>query len=832
MNTFRSRRSDFVALGLYILLTFLLTWPMPFQMSTHLAGSSNDTYINPWANWWTEKVIREGCDLYFTRYMFYPYGVSLTLHSFSHFNTLLWFLLRPLVGNLVAYNATVLLAYPLSGLAMFALVRYLTNSTLGAFIASLIFAFSPYHIVESAHPVLVTTQWLPFFLLFLIKTVRSSDRRICHASLALLFLWLTGLSSWHLLAFAFILASTYLVYSLIAERPLWDWRLVMLMAGIGIVCMLLLAPLAYPIVREQLSTESSALPIPIQLAESNDLLSFVLPSPYHPIFGKFIPPIHEQSRVADRRPAYLGFTAIGLALVALKTRRRYAVYWGMAGLLFLVLSLGPYVEVGGHRLHNFVLPWSIPIAGFFRNPFRFNTLIQFCLAVLAGWGAGSLLERLNHHAPWKPTLIAAGLAVLILLEYLSVPFPRTEPHVSAFYQQLAAEEAGVVVVEFPTGRRRDKEYLYYQTIHGKPTVNGLVSRPPLAAERFFDEVPILSALRDNRPFDWQERHVFAQLAPLAEKNIRYIIIHRNWFGPEDVEKWRDYFALPPVFEDEQLLVFSTRFGAAPIARLGADLALAWIGLPASPLRQGDTVSIEAVWATEKIPSSDWDLDVQLQDEQGTTAQHVVLPLRPDHSTSTWPEEAAIRGQYVIQVDPHLPPGSYHLIFALATRSDTAAIGENVTVGTIKVRPLERSFAIPPLEHRTSAVFSDTLALLGYGLQRDGDALHVTLHWQALRRMDYYKVFIHLYDVASGALVVQQDTVPRQWTYPTTWWEEGEIVSDEIALPLEGISAGRYRIAVGVYEPDTLKRLPVQTEGDVPLGDHLELEETVLIPSPY
>jgi hypothetical protein len=299
-----------------------------------------------------------------------------------------------------------------------------------------------------------------------------------------------------------------------------------------------------------------------------------------------------------------------------------------------------------------------------------------------------------------------------------------------------------------------------------------------------------------------------------------------------VEKWRGYFALPPVFEDEQLLVFSTRFDAAPIARLGADLALAWIGLPASPLRQGDTVFVEAVWATEKIPSSDWDLDVRLQDEQGTTAQHVVLPLRPDYPTSTWPGEAAIRGQYVIQVDPHLPPGSYHLIFTLATRSDTAAIGENVTVGTIEVRPLERNFTIPPLELRTNAVFSDTLALLGYGLQRDGDALHVTLHWQALRRMDYYKVFIHLYDVESGALVVQQDTVPRQWTYPTTWWEEGEIVSDEIALPLEGILAGRYRIAVGVYEPDTLKRLPVQAEGGVSLGDHLELEETVLIPSPY
>lgn len=50
MNTFRRYRSDLVALGLYTLLTFLLTWPMLFQMSTHLIGSSQDTYINPWAS--------------------------------------------------------------------------------------------------------------------------------------------------------------------------------------------------------------------------------------------------------------------------------------------------------------------------------------------------------------------------------------------------------------------------------------------------------------------------------------------------------------------------------------------------------------------------------------------------------------------------------------------------------------------------------------------------------------------------------------------------------------------------------------------------------------
>jgi len=72
-------------------------------------------------------------------------------------------------------------------------------------------------------------------------------------------------------------------------------------------------------------------------------------------------------------------------------------------------------------------------------------------------------------------------------------------------------------------------------------------------------------------------------------------------------------------------------------------------------------------------------------------------------------------------------------------------------------------------------------------------------------------------------------VPRQWTYPTNWWEGGEVVSDEIALPLENVPAGVYRISVGIYDPDTMERLPAQTGDSVPLDDHLELEQAVRIP---
>jgi hypothetical protein len=44
-----------------------------------------------------------------------------------------------------------------------------------------------------------------------------------------------------------------------------------------------------------------------------------------------------------------------------------------------------------------------------------------------------------------------------------------------------------------------------------------------------------------------------------------------------------------------------------------------------------------------------------------------------------------------------------------------------------------------------------------------------------------------------------------------------------------VSAGRYRIAAGVYDPDTLERLRVQTRDGTPVGERLELEEDVRVP---
>jgi hypothetical protein len=76
----------------------------------------------------------------------------------------------------------------------------------------------------------------------------------------------------------------------------------------------------------------------------------------------------------------------------------------------------------------------------------------------------------------------------------------------------------------------------------------------------------------------------------------------------------------------------------------------------------------------------------------------------------------------------------------------------------------------------------------------------------------YAVFIHLADDA-GRVWAQSDSVPVNWTRPTTGWVPGEYVADTHALTLpDDLPPGEYRLWVGLYDPQTGNRVPVAGAG--------------------
>lgn len=96
----------------------------------------------------------------------------------------------------------------------------------------------------------------------------------------------------------------------------------------------------------------------------------------------------------------------------------------------------------------------------------------------------------------------------------------------------------------------------------------------------------------------------------------------------------------------------------------------------------------------------------------------------------------------------------------------------------------------------------------------GQEVHVTAHWQALRpQTTDWTVFVQVLDSANQ-IRGQRDTQPHGGAYPTTRWRPGEVVTDTYTVTVASDApAHNLRLIMGLYDWQTLQRLPVQAGGD-------------------
>jgi hypothetical protein len=107
------------------------------------------------------------------------------------------------------------------------------------------------------------------------------------------------------------------------------------------------------------------------------------------------------------------------------------------------------------------------------------------------------------------------------------------------------------------------------------------------------------------------------------------------------------------------------------------------------------------------------------------------------------------------------------------------------------------------------VFGGALRLDGYSLSSQG----ITLQWTCLAPLARdYTVFVHVLD-SSGRVIAQHDSGPLDDRYPTSLWDPGEVVTDQVTLPIPNGS----RLEVGLYEQPTGRRLTTSTG-----ADHIDL----------
>ena len=116
-------------------------------------------------------------------------------------------------------------------------------------------------------------------------------------------------------------------------------------------------------------------------------------------------------------------------------------------------------------------------------------------------------------------------------------------------------------------------------------------------------------------------------------------------------------------------------------------------------------------------------------------------------------------------------------------------------------------------------FADHINLIGYShqlTQRDGGlALAVTLFWQPTASpTGDYTIFVHLVG-ENGERLAQVDFRPFDGLYPTNRWQAGDVIWETRILSLpDEIPPQDYTLLVGMYDLQTLERLPVLEENVV------------------
>ena len=574
------------------------------------------------------------------------------------------------------------------------------------------------------------------------------------------------------------------------------------------------------------------------------MLAYVLPSRYHPLWGDAAFRLYESFIVNKVYVAFLGYTTIALAIAGAAKNWQRARFWVLMAVVYVALALGPQLRVNGQLYPQAPMPYRLVGDLFFvrilRKPDRFNIFLGLPVGMLVSLGMAALLRRHLPPQGWgglrgggRKSAVAVALVgmagVLILGEYCPVPYTTVPAVTPAWYSQLALEPGRFAVLDLPMQIQTvDKRYMFYQITHGKPLVEGRVARLPREAFAFMDSVPLLKEIRQVNAMDPALMDVSHQLRLLAEADVRYIIFHRKFIAPEQLAAWQDWLTFEPCHEDTDLVVYRTD------PRLGRDFVLDYemtdaIGLiqatftPTS-VTQAGLVQVEARWGSAATPERDYDVCLNLTSIAGEVAQSHCEPLSPTWPTSHWDANEVVRGAYTLQASPFLETGVYTLTLTLADSATGTMMGRPAPLGLLQLETLPRVFVEPQPTHPLHTLWGDALLLRGYDLQLSAESLELILYWQAQRRMDVsYKVFVHLVDVATGAIVVQDDAVPRRWVYPTTWWERGEVVEDTILLSLNGVPPGRYRLVLGLYDQGTGERLPAYSaEGERHTDDAIPL----------
>ena len=482
---------------LYALLFFALSPHLPSRFFTHLFADASDGFQTYWDMWWVRKAI---IDLhqspYFTTYLHYPHGTTLVAQTLHPFDGLVGILL-PFLSVGQAYNFMVVFAFAIGGWTAFLLCRELTGTYWPSLFGGAVFTFSSYHFAHAeGHMQLVSLEWLPLFVLFWRRFVRSSDPWMGMGTglVSALVLFLVLLCDFYYFFYCVVTAALFYLWVARERRDLFYlFRKGHLPAVAAFVLptvltsgvlsgALILQDRTDPFLGSHQSRQFSM-----------DLLSPFVPGG-HWLFGRWTRGIWSAwPGNMNENSVYLGLGVVFLFYYVWKNRSLVHLedlrFWYLLAAVFGIMSLGPALHVAGKEiqvgsvLHIMGKDVSFPLlpyafAGVLFPPLRLSgvplrmmIMVQLVAAIVATAGIKLILKTSGNRGRYWVTALLA----LTLFEYLPAPIPVSPLTPQKYVEFLKSyPEEGAVYDNFTA----PPQALADQTFHHRPISFGYISRTP------------------------------------------------------------------------------------------------------------------------------------------------------------------------------------------------------------------------------------------------------------------------------------------------------------------------------------------------------------------
>lgn len=276
-----------------------------------------------------------------------------------------------------------------------------------------------------------------------------------------------------------------------------------------------------------------------------------------------------------------------------------------------------------------------------------------------------------------------------------------------------------------------------------------------------------------------------------------------------------------------------------IELVGADYMVEGIDVPATSaiplwINSGQTLIVRLYWRTQTALSTDLHGFVHLVDAQGRViAQQDQAPGLDFQPSTLWLPGETVLDEYRLWIpsDTHSTVvwprvGLYNVATGdrLQSQGADGRAMDAIQLAPIKVlhKPQQTVTQVAGLH------FGAVAGLIGYAIDRPerairpGDTVGIRLTLQSLTpTTTNFTRFVHLYSPTLG-MAGQADGIPQAGNNPTWSWIPGEVIEDEVVLPISAEAApGVYTLYMGFYDGQAAGvRLPVTDPQSNDLPDRL------------